>query len=147
MRTKVIVKEDGESEPVLTLDIRRPRIEVIDRHQNSVGFFKSKLFSLGGGFSVHSPSGDQIADIQGNWKGWDFKLIDMNGNELGKVNKKWAGMKDYGPVDNFQRGFRYMKTLIKNSGLAALLLAASIAHRYRLQRIQISRIQLDYSKI
>jgi uncharacterized protein YxjI len=129
--TTVIIKEDDASEPVLTIQrsfslfIRT--VYVIDQHQQQVGFFKSKLFSLGGGFTVHSPSGEQIADVKGNWKGWDFQLLDMNGVELGRVNKKWAGaLKEiFTSADNY---FISLDDSIgTNQGLAALLLAAGLA--------------------
>lgn len=131
MPTTIVIKEDEASEPVLTLyrgmSFLRSNVQVIDEHQTVVGFFRSKLFSLGGGFTVHNPSGEQIADVKGNWKGWDFKLLDMQGNELGQVNKKWAGaMKEL-----FTSADNYVITLSdrvgSNRGLAALLLAAGLA--------------------
>lgn len=129
--TTIVVQEDEESEPVVTLvrgfTLLRSKVDVIDRNQTAVGFFRSKLFSFGGGFTVHNPDGEQIADVKGNWKGWEFKLLDMNGNELGQVNKKWAGaMKEI-----FTSADNYMITLNENigsnPGLAALLLAAGLA--------------------
>lgn len=129
--TTVVVREDDRSEPALTIKrpfaVVRSRVEVIDRHQKQVGFFKSKLFSLGGGFTVHLPEGDQIADVTGNWKGWDFKLKDMEGNELGTVNKKWAGMMKeiFMTADNSMISLN--ESIGDNAGLAALLLAAGLA--------------------
>lgn len=129
--TMVVIKEDESSDPVITIKrgftLLRSKVEVIDRNRTLVGFFKSKLFSLGGGFTVHNPSGEQIADVKGNWTGWDFKLLDMNGQELGRVNKKWAGaMKEmFTSADNYIISLN--DSLGTNSGLAALLLAAGLA--------------------
>ena len=129
--TMVVVKEDEESEPVITIKRRfavlRSQVDVIDQNQKEVGFFRSKLFTLGGGFTVHSPTGEQIADVKGNWKGWDFQLLDMNGNELGRVNKKWAGaMKEiFTSADNYIISLN--ESTGTNPGLAALLLAAGLA--------------------
>ncbi len=129
--TTVVIKEDEESEPVLTIKRRfavlRSRVDVIDIHQKEVGFFKSKLFTLGGGFTVHNPSGDQIAEVKGNWKGWDFRLLDKDCNELGRVNKKWAGaMKEiFTSADNYV--ISLSDHVGTNPGLAALLLAAGLA--------------------
>ncbi len=93
--TTVVIKEDDSSAPVVTIkrgfSLLRQNVQVFDQHETLVGVFRSKIFSLGGGFTVHNPEGEQIADVKGNWKGWDFKLLDMQGKELGKVNKKWAG--------------------------------------------------------
>jgi len=52
----------------------------------------SKLFSLGGGFKVNSPDGQQVADMKGDWKGWNFTLTEYHGQEIGRVTKKWAGL-------------------------------------------------------
>lgn len=131
LATTIVIKEDDDSEPVVTLkrppSFFRSKVSVIDRNQTPVGFFRSKIFSLGGGFTVHKPTGEQIADVKGNWKGWDFKLTDMEGRELGNVNKKWAGtMKEL-----FTSADTYVITLSEsigtNPGLAALLLAAGLA--------------------
>ena len=129
--TTVVVREDAGSEPVITIrrrfSVLRSHVDVIDHNETQVGFFKSKLFSLGGGFTVHSPTGEQIADVKGNWKGWDFKLLDMQGNELGRVNKKWAGaMKEiFTSADNYV--ISLSDGIGTNQGMAALLLAASLA--------------------
>ena len=129
--TSIVIKEDADSAPVATLrrgvTFFRSIVHVLDQDLNQVGFFKSKLFSLGGGFTVHNPAGEQIADVKGNWKGWDFKLSDMNGNELGKVNKKWAGaMKElFTSADNYVISLD--ESVGENRGLAVLLLAAGLA--------------------
>lgn len=131
MPTRIVIKEQEEAEPVVTLyrgfTLLRSIVHVIDHNQVAVGFFRSKIFSLGGGFTVHNPEGEQIADVKGNWKGWDFQLLDMNGNELGRVNKKWAGaMKElFTSADNYVISLN--ESIGTNAGLAALLLAAGLA--------------------
>ena len=57
-----------------------------------VGLFKSKLFSIGGGFHVFDAQKQLIADVKGDWKGWNFGFLAPDGSELGKVTKKWAGL-------------------------------------------------------
>ena len=129
--TTVVIKEDEASEPLVTItrgfSFLRKKVQVIDQNQTVVGFFRSKLFSFGGGFTVHNPAGEQIADVKGNWKGWDFKLVDMNGNEFGQVNKKWAGaLKElFTSADNYV--ITLNESVGTNPGLAALLLAAGLA--------------------
>lgn len=44
----------------------------------TLGYFKSKFFSLGGGFWVFDTQDNQVAEIKGDWKGWkgwNFKFI------------------------------------------------------------------------
>ena len=129
--TTVVIQESEESDPVVKITrgmtFLRSKVSVFDENDKEVGFFRSKLFSLGGGFTVHEPGGTQIADVKGNWKGWDFKITDMQGKELGTVNKKWAGaMKEiFTSADNYL--IKLDDSISTNPGLAALLLAAGLA--------------------
>ena len=33
-----------------------------------------------------------MAEVKGDWKGWNFQLLDNEGRELGVVTKKWGGI-------------------------------------------------------
>jgi len=129
--TLIVIKENEESDPVVSISrgftFLRAKVSVFDETGKEVGFFRSKLFSFGGGFTVHEPGGTQIADVKGNWKGWDFKMTDMQGKQLGAVNKQWAGaMKEiFTSADNYM--IKLDESISSNPGLAALLLAAGLA--------------------
>lgn len=129
--TTIVIQESEDGEPVVSLHrgmtFLRSKVSVFDETGKEVGFFKSKLFSFGGGFTVHEPGGAQVADVKGNWKGWDFKMLDMQGKELGVVNKQWAGaMKEiFTSADNYL--IKLDDSITSNPGLAALLLAAGLA--------------------
>lgn len=104
----------------------RTKIHVVAGDGRPLGYFKKKLISLGGGFNVFDPTDQKIAEVKGNWKGWDFQFLDANGRELGRVTKKWAGL----GKELFTSADNYMITLangVRNPDLAALLLAAGIA--------------------
>jgi len=92
-----------------------------------IGRFKSKLFSLGGGFHILNKSGEKVADVKGNWKGWNFKMVDARGQELGVVTKKWAGI----GKELFTTADNYMISLndqvAEQPNQAPLLLAAGLA--------------------
>lgn len=130
MPTTVEVRE-SENHPV-SLTIRRggffrPKVTVHDRLETEIGHFKTKLFSLGGGFFAHDASGTQVAEIKGDWKGWNFKFLGADGAELGTVTKKWAGLGKelFTSADNYVIALDQHRTLPKNA--AALLLAAGLA--------------------
>lgn len=107
MPTKVEVRELPDESLVFT--IRRPfsmwraQVEVYDAEDELIGFFRSKLFSLGGGFWVYDKDGNQFAEVKGNWVGWDFKFLTPDGNELGVITKKWAGLAKefFSSADNY----------------------------------------------
>ena len=129
--TKVVIRESEDADPVVVL--RRgftflwSKVSVFDENGKEVGFFRSKVFSWGGGFTVHDPAGTQIADVKGDWKGWSFTMTDQRGNQLGQVNKQWAGaLKElFTSADNYL--ITLDESISSNPGLAALLLAAGLA--------------------
>ncbi len=57
-----------------------------------LGYFRSKLITIGGGFHVFDHAGQQVAEVKGNFVGWEFRFLDRNGREIGKVTKKSAGL-------------------------------------------------------
>ena len=129
--TRVEVRED-EHGPVL-LSIRRgfnlfrARVTVHDRVGNELGHFKSKLLSIGGGFHVLDAFDKPVADIKGDWKGWNFRFLAADGTELGKVTKKWAGLGKelFTSADNYVIALDEGRTFPPEA--VALLLAAGLA--------------------
>ncbi|KQZ40056.1 phospholipid scramblase-related protein [Duganella sp. Root1480D1] len=126
--TKVEISEQVNGPALLTIKrgmtLLRSRIEILDRSGQAIGYFKSKLFSLGGGFFVYDMRDQLIAEVKGDWKGWNFKFLDSKGNEKGTVSKKWAGI----GKELFTTADNYMISIAEdfkaNSGL---LLAAGLA--------------------
>ena len=101
----------------------RKKVTVFDGAGVQLGFFKSKIFSLGGGFLAYSPDGQQFADVKGDWKGWNFKFLDLSGQEMGLVTKKWAGL----GKELFTSADNYIVEIKEGTSNNALLLAAAIA--------------------
>jgi uncharacterized protein YxjI len=102
------------------------KVTINDSESNTVGFFKSKLFSFGGGFHVFDSSENKVAEVKGDWKGWNFKFIGNNQNEIGAVTKKWAGL----GKELFTSADNYMISINdenKNEAKSMLLLAAGLA--------------------
>ena len=131
--TRINVYDNEAAPPVVSLQkgpgFFRTTVVVTDRTQGTLGRFRSKFFSLGGGFFVFDDHGQQVAEVKGDWKGWNFKLLDVSGNELGVVTKKWAGI----GKELFTSADNYMISLAPAGGgmpaqsRAALLLAAGLA--------------------
>jgi uncharacterized protein YxjI len=103
--------------------ILRKKVTVFDGTGVQLGFFKSKILSIGGGFLVYSPDGQQFADVKGDWKGWNFKFLDSAGQEMGVVTKKWAGL----GKELFTSADNYIVEIKEGTANNALLLAAAIA--------------------
>lgn len=87
---------DAEQNPVFSINkpfsLLRSKVSIHNKDGEYMGYFKSKIMTLGGGFFVYDANENQVAEIKGDWKGWNFKFNDANGRELGSVTKKWAGL-------------------------------------------------------
>lgn len=105
----------------------RETVEVFDAQGVKLGFFKSKILSIGGGFYVYDKDGQQFAEVKGKWTGWEFKFLTPEGHEMGKVSKKWAGvMKElFTSADNYVVSIS--DDLVDQPIAKMLLLAATIA--------------------
>jgi len=103
------------------------KIRVVAGNKQSLGYFKSKLLSIGGGFNVYDNQDQQVAEVKGNWKGWDFKFVNTNGREIGTVTKKWAGFGKelFTSADNYVISLTDLNGA--NPAASALLLAAGLA--------------------
>ena len=75
MPTTVVVRRLADDAPVLRLErgwrFLRSKIRVYDGQDTLLGYFESKILTLGGGFHVYNARGIRVADITGNWIGWD----------------------------------------------------------------------------
>lgn len=131
--TQVFVYEgsDPENQANLLFSIRRgvsflrTRVDILDENGQIVGFMKSKLISLGGAFTVYDAAGAEVAMVKGDWKGRNFRFLDTNQNEIGKIAQQWAGL----AKEMFTSADKYIISLNETPtpGKAILLLAAGLA--------------------
>jgi uncharacterized protein YxjI len=129
--TVLNIYEDETAPPVFSVYrpwvFMRSKIKVTDHSGGSFGYFKSKLFSIGGGFNVYDNADQQVAELKGDWKGWNFRFLTSDGRELGTVTKKWAGI----GRELFTSADNYMISLSEeaagNTAAGVLLLAGGLA--------------------
>jgi uncharacterized protein YxjI len=131
MSTTIEIKDASTEETAYTLHrpftFIRQRVEVKDKQGSAMGFFKSRLLTLGGAFDVYADENTKIAEVKGNWTGWNFTFKDLQGNEIGLVTKKWAGIgKEF-----FTTSDNYMVNISDkfshNREMMALLIIAGLA--------------------
>jgi uncharacterized protein YxjI len=131
MPTTVVVRRLADNAPVLRLErgwrFLRSKIRVYDAQDELLGYFESKILTLSGGFHVYNAQGIRVADINGNWIGWNFRFLDAGGQALGLVTKKWAGIgrELFTTADNYLISLTDRGTA--QPATAALLLAAGLA--------------------
>lgn len=128
--TRVVISEREDGPAVLTImrgvSLLHASVSVLDARGDTIGSFKSKLFSIGGAFRVFDASGTEVAIVKGDWKGWNFQFLETSGRRLGTVTKKWAGIGKelFTSADNYVIALEVegLPTVV-----TALLLAAGIA--------------------
>jgi uncharacterized protein YxjI len=131
MPTRVNIYESEGQPPVVSIHrgvaLFRAKVTVTDSGGRQLGYFKSKILSLGGGFYVFNEAHQQVAEVKGDWKGWNFKFIGADGREVGTVTKKWAGIGKelFTSADNYIISFT--DGVSNSPDACALLLAAGIA--------------------
>ena len=105
----------------------RTPVQVLDQTGQQIGTFQSKVFSLGGGFDVFDAHGKKLAEIKGDWKGWNFKFLNGQGGEIGLVTKKWGGL----AKELFTSADTYAVSIAESAGgdrtTRILLIAAALA--------------------
>ncbi|MBC8060422.1 MAG: oxidoreductase [Clostridiaceae bacterium] len=69
----------------------RSKVSVYDGKGEYKGYFKGKILTIGGGFWVFDSNENEVAEIKGDWKGWNFNFL-QQGKTIGTVTKKWAGL-------------------------------------------------------
>lgn len=105
----------------------RTTVQVHQGARGPIGRFRSKLFSLGGGFDIFDEAGHRIGEVKGDWKGWNFRFLDPRGQEIGVVTKKWAGIgrELFTSADNYMIALHDQAATSPEQG--PLLLAAGLA--------------------
>ncbi len=131
--TKVFIYEgaDPQDESKLLFSIQRgftlfrSKVNVLNPDGTLIGWFKSKVWSLGGAFRVFDVQGQEVALVKGDWKGWNFRFLDAAEGELGTITKKWSGL----GKELFTSADNYIIALNgePEPAIATLLLAAGLA--------------------
>jgi uncharacterized protein YxjI len=68
------------------------RVKVLDAEEHLIGGFKQKLFSVSGAFDVIDAADKPVCRIEGRLAGWDFRFLTLDGVQLARVSKQWAGL-------------------------------------------------------
>jgi len=67
------------------------KITISDGSGNIAGSIKQKFKFFKPEFLISDSNGQEIAIIKGDWKAWNFEILDSNQQSIGKIDKKWAG--------------------------------------------------------
>lgn len=101
------------------------RVSIRNPDGQVVGWFQSKVFTIGGAFDVFNAGGEKVFSVKGNWVGWEFQFLDADGDRMGTISKKWGGM----AKELFTTADNYVISIDEKPApeLALLFLAAGLA--------------------
>ncbi len=95
--TRLEVREKPDDSLVFSIRrgwyLFRSRVEVHDSQDQLVGYFKSKFFTISGGFHVYDKDDQHFAEVKGKLLGWNYRFLTPDGKvEMGQVSKKLGAM-------------------------------------------------------
>ena len=133
--TKVEVREKPDDSLVFTLRrgwyVFKSRIEVHDAQGQLVGYFRSKFFTISGGFHVYDKDDKHFAHVKGRLLGFDYRFLTEDGTvELGQVSKRIGGLAGLAREACFSADNYFLKLnpdLAEQPMAKMLLLAATLA--------------------
>ena len=133
--TTVEVREKPDDSLVFTLRrgfyIFRSRVEVRDAQGELVGYFKSKFFTISGGFHVYDKNNKYFAHVKGRLFGFDYRFLTEDGKvELGQVSKVIGGLEGIARELFFSADHYFLRInpdLAEQPMAKMLLLAATLA--------------------
>jgi hypothetical protein len=133
--TKVEVREKPDDSLLFTLRrgwyLFRSRVEVRDAQDELVGYFKSKFFTISGGFHVYDKDDKYFARVKGRLLGFDYRFLTEDDKvELGRVSKVIGGAGGIAREIFFSADHYYLQInpdLAEQPMAKMLLLAATLA--------------------
>jgi uncharacterized protein YxjI len=67
------------------------KITIKNANDQVIGTIKQKFQLLKPKFVIYDAIENQIAEISGDWKAWNFRINDAQSNQIGTISKKWNG--------------------------------------------------------
>lgn len=67
------------------------KITIKNPHGQVIGIIKQKFKFFKPTFKIYNASEELLAEINGDWKAWNFVISDSSANQIGSISKKWAG--------------------------------------------------------
>jgi uncharacterized protein YxjI len=132
--TRLEVREKPDDSLVFSIRrgwyLFRSRVEVHDSQGDLIGYFKSKFFTISGGFHVYDKDDKHFAEVKGKLLGWNYRFLSPDHSiEMGKVSKKLGAigiLKElFTSADTF--GVQVNEDLADEPMAKMLILAATLA--------------------
>jgi hypothetical protein len=127
------VSEAEGKPPVFTLlkksGLFRVGFQIQGNDGTLIGTIRSMFMRLGGGIKIFNSKGDQISQLKGDWRGENYRFLDMAGNEIGLLTKHWSGLlkEIISTSDHYLLSLNENRISPDDHAMITLLLAAGLA--------------------
>jgi uncharacterized protein YxjI len=122
-----------KSDNALLFSVRRAgfffkKVQVLDAEGQVAGQYKTKKFSLSGGYHIYDKDGKHIAEIKGKMLKSEYKILAPDGaKEMGSVSRTWGGLAKSLLSGTGSYGVQIEQAFAENPNTKILLLGAAIA--------------------
>lgn len=69
-----------------------PKTKVLRPDGALLGYIAKDFKLVGSRFRLLDPGDAELGEITGNWTGWEFSIKDINGVQVARVSKRFAGL-------------------------------------------------------
>jgi len=129
--TKIEVRDSSNNELLFTVQrtgLLLKKDAVIGPDGQLIGRYKSKAFSLSGGFHIYDKDGKHLGEIQGKMLKAEYKVVTPDRTtEMGTVSKSWAGMAKSLLTGGEAYGVQISPQFAEDQTAKILILGATIA--------------------
>jgi len=100
-------------------------IDILDHQGQGIGKIKQQFRLLKSRFRIYDTQEQLVAEINGDWTAWDFVISNAQGQPIGAIAKKWAGMAKefFSTADKYNVG---ISPELNNPQQKVIILAAAI---------------------
>jgi uncharacterized protein YxjI len=129
--TKIEVRDSSNNELLFTVErtgVILKKDVVMSPQGQIIGRYKSKAFSLSGGFHFYDKDGKHLGEIQGKMLKAEYKFVTPDrATEMGTVSKSWAGMAKSLLTGGETYGVQISPQFAEDQTAKILILGATIA--------------------
>jgi uncharacterized protein YxjI len=87
---------DEKQQPLITIKrgwtIWLSRIEITDNKGTVLGYIRQKFQMVKPRFKIYDTDRKLVAEINGDWKAWNFVITDKDHIKIGEIDKHWNGI-------------------------------------------------------
>jgi uncharacterized protein YxjI len=118
---------DENHQPIISIKrgwtLLLSRIVINDKNDNTLGYIRQKFRMIKPRFKIYDNDRKLVAEINGDWKAWNFVITDKEHIRIGEINKQWNGIRR----ELFTTSDKYHVSVLPNMSQADKMLIIATA--------------------